>query len=411
MDAAVPIQARRGATLAMAAGITALSMASAMIFLPAMLDIAAGLETRVGLVQLALTTFMFGNAVGQLGMGPLSDYFGRRRVLLSGVALLVAASIGAALAPDIGTLLSMRVLQALGASATVATARAVVRDLYDRESGAKAMAILILAFSLGPILAPVVGGYVNHFFGWRAVFLFSAVSVGTLGLFAWHGFPETNRGQRPQSNPVRGMFADYRLLLGDSAFMAYAVTNMVTFSGFFVFAVSGPILFIEVLGVPSEHYGPILLLATLGFTLGTFLSNRLSGRVGLDRLITIGTSGFAAGTALVLLSGFAMRAATDTTVIVASLLAPLFAALLGQGLGSPNLSTGAVGARPRMAGAASGLMGFMQIAGAAVATVIASVVAPRDAVSFGLLLFAFGVVALAWWLAMRRHAARAGART
>ena len=230
----MPVQGSKGAVLAMAAGITAFSMASAMIFLPAMIDIAAGLNTSVSLVQLALTAFMTGNAVGQLAMGPLSDYFGRRVVLLSGVTLLVLASLACAAAPNVETLLALRVLQALGPSATVSTARAVVRDLYGREAGAKAMSMLILAFSLGPILAPVIGGYVNHFFGWRAVFLFSALSVGLLGLWAWRGFPETHQTQRAQANPVRGMFIDYGQLLRDRAFLAYAVTNMITFSGFFV---------------------------------------------------------------------------------------------------------------------------------------------------------------------------------
>ncbi len=402
----MPVQGSKGAVLAMAAGITAFSMASAMIFLPAMIDIAAGLNTSVSLVQLALTAFMTGNAVGQLAMGPLSDYFGRRVVLLSGVTLLVLASLACAAAPNVETLLALRVLQALGPSATVSTARAVVRDLYGREAGAKAMSMLILAFSLGPILAPVIGGYVNHFFGWRAVFLFSALSVGLLGLWAWRGFPETHQTQRAQANPVRGMFIDYGQLLRDRAFLAYAVTNMITFSGFFVFAVAAPVLFIETLKVPSEHYGPIMLLPTLGFTLGTLLSNRLSGRVRIERMITLGTAGFAVATGLILLSGIVLHDATSTKVIIVSLLAPLFAALLAQGLASPNLSTGAISVRPGMAGAASGLMGFMQIAGASTATVIAAIVAPRDAISFGVLLFAFGLAAIGWWLSLRRHAVR-----
>ena len=391
---------RKRAVLVIAALGTSFSLAASVMFVPAMPEMAKGLNTSIGMVQLAITTYLFGNAAGQPTMGALSDYFGRRRVLLSGLAMIIFASIGCALTDSIGVLLAMRLIQAVGTSAMITVSRAVVRDLFDRAQGARAMSLVMMAQSLGPIVAPLIGGYLIFFFDWRAIFWFSALSIGAMALWAWFAFPETNTTQHVPANMVRGMLSDFRLLITNRAFLSFSITYMLTFAAFWVFVATAPVLLIHVYGMPAQEYGLMVILSTIGFVLGSTLSNRLTVRVGLERMIMIGISMFMLGTSLV-----TVLSLLGVNPIVA-VLGPMLIALTGQGLASPNFATGAISVMPRIAGTAAGLLGFLQIGGAGVGTFIVSRLEIGSTLDFGLVMIPFSALAIAGWLVLRTRPAK-----
>ncbi len=392
-----PLPSKRR-VLVMAACVAGFSTAAGMMFLPAMPQMATSLGTPIQAIQLAFTTYLVGNAIGQLTMGTLSDYFGRRRVVLAGMAILVVASIVIALTPNIEVLLVARVFQAVGVSATLTVARAVVRDVFEREEAAKAMSLMVLAYSMGPILGPTAGGYLAVYLGWRAIFAFTAVSVGLTLVWAWFSFPESNKHQRTAANPFAGAMTDYRALATHKGFLAYAGTSTMVFIVSYVFAMVSPVLLIENLGVHAEHYGPLLLVATVGFMCGTVISNRMTVRRGIEVMVWAGACFSFLGT----LWFFAATLADAVTV--AAIVAAYFIILLGEGLAAPNLAAGAVSAIRNKAGAAAGLMGFMQITGTIVATLLVVVLAPRDDATFRWLLLAVGAAVPLSWFAVRRLA-------
>lgn len=395
MDETALSPGRKRAVLVIAALGTSFSLAASVMFVPAMPEMAKGLNTSIGMVQLAITTYLFGNAAGQPTTGALSDYFGRRRVLLAGLALIAFASLGCALTDSIGFLLFMRLLQALGTSAMLTVSRAVVRDLFDRAQGARAMSLVMMAQSLGPIVAPLIGGYLVFFFDWRSIFWFSAVTIGAMGVWAWFAFPETNTTRHVPANMVRGMLADYRLLITNRAFLSFSLTYMLTFAAFWVFVATAPVLLIHVYGMPAQQYGLMVILSTIGFVLGSTLSNRLTVRIGLERMILIGTSMFVLGTSMVTVLSLL---GVDPVVAV---LGPMLVALTGQGLASPNFATGAINVVPRIAGTAAGLLGFLQIGGAGVGTFIVSRLDIGSTLDFGLVMIPFSVAAITGWLVLR----------
>lgn len=389
--------------LAMAACVAGLSTAAGMMFLPAMPEMALKLGTQIHIIQLAFTTFLIGNAIGQLTMGTLSDYFGRRRVVLAGMSILVLASVVIALTPNVEVLLVARVFQAIGVSATLTVARAVVRDVFEREEAAKAMSLMVLAYSMGPILGPTAGGFLMVYLGWRAIFAFTAITVGLTLVWAWFSFPESNRHQRGAANPFAAALADYRALATHPGFLAYAGTSTVVFMVSYVFAMVSPVLLIENLGVRPEYYGPLLVLAAGGFMVGTVISNRLTMRWGMDAMVWLGAAGATLGAA----AFFAATVADAVTVTMVVL--PYFIILVGEGFAAPNLAAGAVSAIRNKAGAAAGLMGFMQLSGTVLATLLVVALAPRTAHELMWPLLAVALSVPAVWLIARGHARRADA--
>lgn len=397
------LRARRRPIMIMATSIAAIGLMSASMFVPALPAMARELNVAVGLVQLALTLFLVGSACGQLAVGALSDYYGRRRMLFWGVGLWLAGSAGVALSHDIVPLLAARLVQAVGAAAGFALARGVVRDLYGRDDGAKAMSGVITVLAAGPIVAPVIGGYVDLLFGWRAIFWLQAACAAGLGLWAWRSFPETGTARVAEGGLFLSMLADYRVLLTRPAFLAFAGANITLYGAFFSFVATGPVLLIQGLGLAPEDYGPTLACATIGFLIGTGLSNRLVSRLGLERLVDTSLLLFAAGAA-----AFLVLALLDVAS-VAAIIAPMLIVVIGHGMAAPNINVGAVVVVPHMAGSAGGLLGFLQVSGGAVATFVVSLSAPDTPVKFGLLLAAYAVGGCLCWFALRRFVVRGSA--
>ncbi|PMR69706.1 multidrug effflux MFS transporter [Halomonas heilongjiangensis] len=348
------------AVVAVLAALTALGPLATDMYLPAMPAMAEALGTGPDQVQLTLSLYMAGFALAQLFCGPISDRFGRRPVMIAGFALFLVASLLCAFAPSIEWLLAGRFLQALGGAAGPVLGRAAVRDIYGPLEAGRVLSYMASTMALAPALAPVVGAGLLLFFGWESIFLLLALyAVVMLAVLAWL-MPEPLPVERRQSIAPRAILANYRLLLGQRAFVGYTLTNAAAFAGMFAFLSGSSFVLIEFMGVAPTLYGMLFALIVGGFFAGTLLSGRYSRRLGHDRLIHLGTQMCALGggtmAALALLGVFSPWA----------VIAPHMLFMVGFGIVMPQSMAGALAPNPQCAGAASSLFGFLQMTIAAV---------------------------------------------
>jgi len=348
------------ATVATLAALTALGPLATDMYLPAMPAMAEALGTGPDRVQLTLSLYMAGFALAQLLCGPVSDRFGRRPVMIAGIALFLAASLLCALAPTIEWLLVGRFLQAFGGAAGPVLGRAAVRDIHGPLEAGRILAYMASTMALAPALAPVVGAGLLLFFGWESVFvllaLYAAVMLAVLVLL----LPEPLPRERRQSIAPRAILANFRLLLGQRAFIGYTLVNAAAFSGLFAYLSGSSFVLIEYLGVSPTLYGVLFTLIVAGFFTGTLVSGRYSHRLGRDRLITRGTLICAAGGAA--MAGLALLGVHAPWAVVG----PHMVFMLGVGILMPQTMAGALAPNAQCAGAASSLFGFLQMTIAAV---------------------------------------------
>lgn len=329
------------------------------LYLPSLPALTRYFASDVATVQLTLSVFLVGFATAQLVYGPLSDCFGRRPVMLAGFGIFVVATLACLVAVSIEMLIAARFVQAVGACAGPVLGRAVVRDVYGREGAARMLAYIGAAMALAPAIGPMIGGYLTVWFGWRANFALIAIyGVASLvGVLAW--LDETNP-HRGQARSVAQMLRAYASFLRSRAYIGYVLCNSATYSGLFAFISGSSFVFIEVLGLAPNLFGFCFATAVGGYVAGTILSGRLTLRLGIERMVRAGTTTCAAG-------GLAMAALSLAGVeSVWSVLAPMVVYMVGVGMVMPNSMAGALGPFPAAAGAASALLGFIQMAIAAV---------------------------------------------
>ena len=329
------------------------------MFLPSLPALAAEYGTDAGTAQLTITLFLVGLAAAQLVLGPVSDRFGRRVVLIAGLGLYAAAGLACALAPGIHLLIAARVVQAFGAGSGPVVARAIVRDVYAREQAARALALMATAQALTPIVAPVLGGVLHVAFGWRSVFYALAGFGGLFVLGAAVMVDETNvRRDAAALTPAR-LAANLGALMRHPAYLGYVAAVALMFCGQFAFISGSSFVLIGGLGVAPNVYGVCFGSVAVGLMGGSFLASRLGPRIGLDRAILIGTSlGTVAGLVMAGLAWGGVRS-------VAAVIAPMFFFAMGLGLVGPNAVAGAVEPFPHMAGLAAAVLGVAQMAGSA----------------------------------------------
>jgi DHA1 family bicyclomycin/chloramphenicol resistance-like MFS transporter len=325
------------------------------LYLPSLPTLVRAFGTDIATVQLTLSVFLVGFAVSQLAYGPLSDRFGRRPVLLGGIALFCAASLGCMLAQSVEQLVAARFLQAVGACCGPVIGRAVVRDVWGREHAARVLAYMTMAMAVAPAAGPVLGGYLTTEFGWRANFaLLSAFAVLMLAAAALF-LGETNAHRDPLATRPGRLAANYAGLLRHRRFLGYALCAAFSYSGIFSFISGSSHVLIDGMGLTPTLYGMSFGAIVLGYMVGTFSSGRLTLRLGVDRLV-------AAGTALQAAAGVAgVALALAGAATLPAILLPVFAYMAGAGLVLPNAVAGAVGPFPTMAGTASALLGFLQM--------------------------------------------------
>ena len=328
------------------------------MYLPALPVIAVDLRGTAGDIQLTLSAFMIAFGAGQIFYGPAGDRFGRRPVILSGLVIYVAASIGCAFAAEAGQLVLLRFLQGLAACGGVVLARTMVRDLAEKDQAARAMSLMMACTSIAPMLAPLIGGQVLWFLGWRAIFWVLAI-IGVVALVAaWLRLPETLRPEYRQPLVLSSILKRFGELVRHRAFMGYAFTSTFQFSALMSFLSGSPFVFIEKYGIAPRAYGLIFGGMIIFMTLGSLLNAKFAPVFGASRILhyAVIVPAIVGPTALVL--GF-IEARYGTIGLWPFLLcfAPQIATI---SLIGPNSMAMALQRYPHMAGTASSLMGVMQ---------------------------------------------------
>jgi len=376
----------RPPSLVLLSATTALAFCSLHMVVPALPVLARLFEGGAARVQLILTLYLAGIAAGQLVYGPLSDRFGRRPVLLAGLALFLAGTALCGVAPSLDLLIAGRVLQALGACAGIVLARAIVRDVYEREAAARGLAMMMMAMSLVPAVSPAIGAALTEWVDWRAIFatlgLFGAtVLVGTAARL-----PETNRHRI--AFDLVGMIRSSLALLRSTGFVGYAACSACTSASWFVFIASAPLVMSQQLGEPPSTYGLMILLPMAGYVGGNALAVRLAFRLGSPSLVVLGRSlAFSGGAAMALWC-------LGVQVGVWALFLPIALSSIGDGLSQPAAMAAGLSIRPQIAGAASGLMGFLQMAVAALGTALVAALPPAGGASMVVVVAGFMALAL-----------------
>jgi DHA1 family bicyclomycin/chloramphenicol resistance-like MFS transporter len=355
--------------IALLALVTAIAPAALHMLVPALPLLAVVFDAPSGAVQLVLTLYLAGIAVGQLVYGPVSDRFGRRPVLVAGLALFLGGTVLCGLAWSLPALIIGRTLQALGGCAGMVLGRAIVRDVYDRERSASALATIMMVMSLAPSLSPAIGAYLAEWGGWRTDFVLLGI-VGAAVLILTAAKLEETHAPAPVN--LGGMIGSFFLLLRSPAFLSVALATAFTSASWFTFLAAAPYLLAELLHQPPSTYGLMILLPMVGYILGNAGVVRLSVLLGSVRL-------FVLGLALSLASGVMLVFWCLAHLTPWALFVPMALSSVGNGLSQPPGVAAGLSVYPRVAGAASGLLGFMQMAVAAFGTLLLGLL-PRDSV-------------------------------
>jgi DHA1 family bicyclomycin/chloramphenicol resistance-like MFS transporter len=350
--------------IALLIGVAAVSPLGINMYLPSMPGMARAFGVEYTTIQLTLSLYLAAMAVGQLIVGSLSDRFGRRPVLLTGLLVFVLGSFVCLSAQNVGVLIAGRVVQAVGGCAGITLSRAIVRDLYGRNQVASMIGYVTMGMAVAPMMAPTIGGVLDTLYGWRASFAFLMAFGGLALLFAFRSLPETNRN-RGEAVPMGELWLSYRGLVRSRLFWGYTLAAGFTSAVFFAFLAGAPYVMIELMGRSPAEYGFYFAMVPSGYILGNFATGRFAARIGPNRMILTGTL-----TVLVSVSAMAVAFAAGILHPVA-LFAPMFFIGVGNGLVLPSGIAGAVSVNPEVAGAAAGLSGSLQIGfGALVAPLI-----------------------------------------
>ncbi len=333
------------------------------IFTPSMPGMQKVFDVDYGTIQLTITLYLFGTAIAQLLYGPLSDRFGRRPVLLCGLGLFLIGSLASAFATSIFWLLVARTVQAVGGCAGLVLSRAIVRDMHSREKSASMIGYITVGMVVVPMIAPLIGGFLDEWFSWRAGFLFVAIAGLVVLIVTVFRLPETNFNLQPLPG-LRGIAVSYESLLRSADFRSYAFNATFTSAAFFAFLAGGPFVAIELMAQPKSTYGICFVFVALGYMSGNFLTGKLAERIGTDRMITIGSSLSFCGALLMCV--FTL----SDNVSLLTIFGPMAIITFGNGLSLPSATAGGVSVKPNIAGAAAGLSGFLQMTVSACVTLV-----------------------------------------
>lgn len=260
------------------AALAALGPFSIDTYLPSFPEMAASLGASPVEIQQTLTAYLGAFAFMTLWHGALSDSFGRRRVILLGLAVYTLASLGCAFATRIEHLWLLRALQGMSAGAGMVVGRAVARDLYEGAEAQKILAHVAVMFALAPAVAPVIGGWLHVAFGWRSVFLFLGLLGALLYLFSWRALPETLTREKRHAFAAAGLAQGYRQVLGNSTFLTWCIAFACMFGGFFIYVLSAPVFLMDHLGRGETEFLWLFGPAMAGMMGGSWLSGRVAGR-------------------------------------------------------------------------------------------------------------------------------------
>jgi len=355
---------KRIAFVVMLMGISTLSPFAMNIYLPSVDGMMSAFSATAAEIQLTLAFYFIAIAGAQILLGPISDQFGRRPVVVAGMVLFVIGSVLCLMAPTVEALIAARIVQAIGGGAGLVLARAIVRDVYGRDKAASMIGYVAMGMAVAPTIGPAIGGFLDVHYGWRGGFVLMLIFGIGVTICAWLFLPETNQHKKAVSLKQIGQgYADlfkekmFWVFCGASTFMAWL---------YFAYLGGAPFVAAGVFNMAPAEIGLYLMVVSIGYIIGNFITGRIAARAGIARMIALGVITGAFGVLLLVVG-----ALTDSLTGPLFFL-PMFFIGLGNGLGIPSAISGAVSIRPDLAGTASGMLSFLQVgAGALVSSAVA----------------------------------------
>ncbi|MFJ3894525.1 multidrug effflux MFS transporter [Streptomyces sp. NPDC090083] len=380
-------------------GLTATPPLAMDMYLPSLPEVTRSLHAPAATVQLTLTACLAGMALGQLAVGPMSDKWGRRRPLLTGLALYVVATALCAVAPNVESLIAFRLAQGLAGAAGIVIARAVVRDLYDGVAMARFFSTLMLVSGVAPIVAPLVGGQILRVTDWRGVFVLLTVVGILLTALVWRRLPETLAPADRHAGGTAEALRSMRALLTDLPFTGYMLTGGFAFAALFAYISASPFVIQEIYGASPQTFSLLFGVNSVGLVaVGQINGKLLVGRVSMDKVLAAGLAVVVlASTALLLMATGAFGEVGLIPVATA-----LFVLMSAMGVTMPNAQTLALMRTRHSAGSASALLGTSSFLIGAVASPLVGIAGEHTAVPMAVVQLVAGLVAVACFVGMCR---------
>lgn len=368
-------------------------------YLPSLPAIAKDFEVNSAIIGYSVGSFFAGLAGGQLIAGPLSDRYGRKPILLVGFSLFLLATVACALAPTAQFLIAARLLQGLAAAASPAAGRAVVRDLWEGNEAARAMAYVSMAMAVAPLLAPSIGGLILEFAQWRAIFWalvgFAVIAI-LLIIFV---LPETNGPEKRQDIPLLSYFRAYGTVLKNTQTWGYLLSGGFSTATMFAYIAGSPVVYIEIFDISPRYYGLLFGLNVVGLFVGNWINSQLVVRYGYHLLLAIGVSITLIGTSFLLAASYWQWHNIYAVVI------GLFVSVAPVSFVSSNSNVGLLNLFPKNAGAANAVFGLAQFGIGAAATFLIGVLFTGTELAMAQVMWLTAVgsfIATVWLLFSRR---------
>jgi DHA1 family bicyclomycin/chloramphenicol resistance-like MFS transporter len=380
-------------------GLTATPPLAMDMYLPSLPEVTRSLHAPAATVQLTLTTCLAGMALGQLVVGPMSDKWGRRRPLLTGLAVYIVATALCAFAPNVEFLIAFRLVQGLAGAAGIVIARAVVRDLYDGVAMARFFSTLMLVSGVAPIVAPLVGGQILRVTDWRGVFVILTFVGAALAVLVWTRLPETLAPADRHAGGTAEALRSMRTLLADLPFTGYMLTGGFAFAALFAYISASPFVIQEIYGASPQTFSLLFGINSVGLVaVGQINGKLLVGRVSMDKVLGAGLAMVVvAATALLL-----MATGTFGAVGLVPVAAALFVLMSAMGVTLPNAQTLALMRTRHSAGSASALLGTSSFLIGAVASPLVGIAGEHTAVPMAVVQLVAALVAAACFVGMCR---------
>lgn len=358
------------------------------LYLPSLPAITEAFSTTNSNTQLTITIYLLGLSFSQLIYGPLSDHYGRRAILLIGFAISFIGATICVFTPSITALIAARLLQGVGAGAANPVSRAVMRDVFSGHKLAKISSYVGTFIAIILALAPIIGGYLQAYFGWRANFSFLALYGVALWLVILLFLPETNKHIDPHPFRIKRTMQKYFSLLSNPIFIGYTLCTSLTYAGIIAYITAGPFLYQNILGLSPVQYGWLAIFTTLSFTVGAFINARYVTNVGMNRMLFINLG-------IQILAGMSLLiVGLLGHISVISILVPMMFILVSAGSIFPNASTGAILPFAKMAGTAGALFGFIQVFTGALLSGLVAAIHEENQIPLALILLGLSITTL-----------------
>jgi len=351
----MPSSATGAAVIIILGILTAFGPISMDMYLPSFPELVHYFKTTPSKAQLTLSAFTIAFGIGQLIYGPISDRMGRRYVLLAGIAIYAVASVLCVLTNSIDELIIARFFQALGGAAGIVLSRAIIRDLFDKLEGARALSLMLLVPSLAALISPFVGGYILKFFGdWRLIFwvltCFGVIAfiLGVLKL------PETHPPEKRTSSSFSKILNDYISVVCHRRAAGYMICGGLSFATMFAQLSGTPFIYIEIFGVAPENFGLLFSLSVFAIMGGSYLNSRLVIRFGIRRMLAVGTT-------IALIGGIGLAISANYGAFgLFGIVIPVIIFMTPHNMVNANATAGALEYFPHIAGTASAMLGFIR---------------------------------------------------